>query len=110
MLNNEMWNKSIYEGLIKISDTYGLAKQLDQTCEECAELIVAINKWKRAVASDDSAKYVEAKDNIMEEVADVMIMILQLQYLLGLDCFETLKSKIARQLKRIEDEKDSRSE
>lgn len=104
MLNSEMCSRAIHEGIVKISDTYGLAKQLDQTCEECAELIVAINKWKRAVASGDLDKYVETKDNIMEEVADVLIMTLQLQYLLDFDCFETLKSKVARQLKRIEDE------
>ena len=31
----------------EIANHYGLEKQLDQTVEECSELIQAIMKWKR---------------------------------------------------------------
>lgn len=62
--------------LLKAINHYGI-KQLDQLQEELAELIVAINKYKRG--------FQEGKKNIIEEIADVEIMIKQVKYLLAID-------------------------
>lgn len=65
---------------------YGYEAQSNQLVEECAELIQAVNKYRRAVAgigepvSED--KKAIAFDNLVEEIADVEIMLEQIKYLL----------------------------
>ena len=75
---------------------YGLESQLDQTTEECGELIAVINKFKR----DGDVEH------LIEERADVEIMLDQLKYLLKCeDSIHDIKEyKINRQLKRIDKE------
>lgn len=82
--------------LAKIADHYGLENQLNQTQEECGELVQAISKYRRK------------KDikGLVGEIADVKIMLYQLEYLLGIedDVLITEALKVERQLGRIKDE------
>lgn len=81
----------------KIADHYGLESQLDMLQEECAELIQAVSKYRRAKCTDD---------HLAEEIADVHIMTCQIVYLLDMD-FEASKwvdRKLQRQLERIKGE------
>jgi NTP pyrophosphatase (non-canonical NTP hydrolase) len=84
----------------KAIDTWGETAQLDQTIEELAELIQAINKYKRT-------KNIEP---MLEEIADVEIMISQMKYLLTCNSTQTLftaKESIEQikdtKIKRIKD-------
>ncbi len=61
------------EDIEKIVDFYGGDKQLRQLQEECAELIVAINKRLRYGST-------KAFVNLIEELADVEIMVEQIKY------------------------------
>lgn len=65
---------------------YGYEAQSLQLIEECAELIQAVNKYRRAVArmgeSVAEDKKAVALDNLVEEIADVEIMLEQVKYLL----------------------------
>ena len=66
--------------------------------EECAELIQAISKVRRY---GFVGKY---KDNLLEEIADVAIMMEQIIYLAGIDrkdIDEVIDYKLNRQLERI---------
>ena len=84
--------------IIEIADHYGIEKQLHQLAEECSELAVE--------ASHSARKGVTVK--IIEEMADVLLMIEQVVYLSGIaieDIDECIKFKIDRQLERIKEEK-----
>jgi NTP pyrophosphatase (non-canonical NTP hydrolase) len=83
-----------------IANHYGLTAQLDQTVEECAELIQAINKYKR----DPCRK---TRNHVAEEIADVSIMLVQLIYLLGVGRITARFKckKIRRQIKRVDKQK-----
>lgn len=86
-----------------IADHYGLESQLNILQEELAELIQAVSKYRRGDPS-----------HIIEEIADVEIMLDQVKYLLGNPAiprvliYESIQSikedKIKRQLKRIKEE------
>ncbi len=58
---------------------YGKEAQCRQAMEECAELIQAINKCLRYPDKMDS------KPNLIEEIADVEIMIFQLKEMFNID-------------------------
>ena len=52
----------------------GEENQMRQTQEELAELIVAINKYERAIKNDGCPSHIAyARKNIIEEMADVLI-------------------------------------
>lgn len=68
------------ELLNKVIDTYGIEGQLLQAAEECAELIQAINKWRRA---KDLEEIKDAVDHLAEEAADVIIMTEQIKIMVG---------------------------
>ena len=78
------------QNIQKIADYYGLDNQLNKTIEECAELIQALVK-------------LESRENTIEEIADVQIMLKQMLYLL--DCEKEMEKvmeyKINRQLERM---------
>lgn len=82
----------------EIADHYGLISQLDQTTEECAELIQAINKFKR------SSSLIGVSKLLFEELADVQIMIDQLIYLTNGEkaVSKEREYKIQRQLERMD--------
>lgn len=83
--------------IMEIADHYGIEKQLHQLAEECSELAVE--------ASHSARKGVTVK--IIEEMADVLLMIEQVVYLANIaidDIDECIKFKIDRQLERIKEE------
>lgn len=80
-----------------IAEHYGLEPQLHQLAEECCELAVE--------ASHSARKGTTVK--IIEEIADVQIMIEQIIYLAKLDkcdIEDCIKYKLDRQMKRIEED------
>ena len=87
--------KQTEQNIQKIADYYGLDNQTDKTIEECAELIQALVK-------------LESRENTIEEIADVQIMLKQMLYLL--DCEKEVEKvmeyKINRQLERIKQAKE----
>ena len=83
--------------IIEIADHYGIEKQLHQLAEECSELAVE--------ASHSARKGVTVK--IIEEMADVLLMIEQVVYLANIDkcdIEDCIEFKLNRQMKRIEAE------
>ena len=78
-----------------IANRYGKESQLRQLQEECAELIVACSKILR-----NSNR---AVNNLIEEIADVRIMIEQIEFLYGIKTFveDEMIYKIERQLERM---------
>lgn len=89
-----MQHVELAKGVLK---HYGEEAQALKTIEELAEL-------QRAIARQDL-------ENIEEEIADVLIMVLQLLFFEGIrinKVFELVTYKMDRQLKRIEREKVNR--
>ena len=70
----------------KIADHYGYESRSNHLVEECAELIQAVSKYRRATACAGQPlaedKKAVALDNLIEEIADVEIMLEQVKYLL----------------------------
>lgn len=89
--------------LDKAVEKYG-ERQLDQAQEELAELIVAISKYKRAVDKDRNTD--KSVIDVIEEIADVNIMIKQVMMLLDIEEFEVQNIEIAK-LNRLEKRMDS---
>ena len=86
------------EKVKRIADYYGLKNQLKQLAEECSELSVEALHYIR------EGRGIE---RISEEIADVLIMIQQIIYLLKNDTEKLEKYadfKLDRQLGRIERE------
>lgn len=83
--------------LTTIADNYGKEKQVDIAIEECSELIKALLKDRRGKATID---------DIVDEIADVQIMLYQLEYLFKCEnaVNERVGAKITRQLSRIKEE------
>lgn len=86
---------------MKISDEpawalrkYGANAQMDQTIEECAELIVALRHYRRGKATDD---------DVCGELADVAIMLEQMRIQFGRERFDSAhREKLARLRRRLE--------
>ena len=78
-----------------IEKHYGFQHQVKKTIEECGEFIVALSK----LANDEGSR----KD-VLEEMADVMVMLQQMQYFLCINPSElhkTMETKVKRQIERI---------
>lgn len=92
-IGENIMKKQTEQYIQKIAEYYGLDNQLNKTIEECAELIQALVK-------------LESRENTIEEIADVQIMLKQMLYLL--DCEKEVEKvmeyKINRQLERIKEE------
>ena len=83
-------------------DTYGIYKQSDIAIEEMAELTKAIIKCRRNPSSP-------ATGNLLEEIADVLIMLEQLAIHYGKQNIIKIKDeKIARLNCRIETDREKR--
>ena len=85
------------ERIKTIADHYGIKKQLRQLAEECSELAVE--------ASHSARKGTTVK--IIEEIADVQIMIEQIIHLAKIDrcdIEDCINFKLNRQMKRMEKE------
>ena len=80
-----LWNA---DRLSKLADFYGLENRLSLLEEERAELIQAISKLRRAGSwpppTDKGRQdYIAARMNLSEEMADVLNLTKQAQYLLN---------------------------
>ena len=89
-----------------IADHYGYESQSRQLVEELSELIQAVCKHNRAFGGKQLSESRECpeKDAIIEEIADVEIMILQIEYILGVSAMKLdnmIESKLDRQIERI---------
>ena len=84
--------------LQKIADHYGEDAQSLQLAEECAELIQAIIKFRRAkgLGQTTVVDYNAALANLIEEIADVELMIEQVKYLLDIPALELAKLKLGK--------------
>lgn len=85
-------------------EIYGKEAQSRQVMEECAELIQAINKCLRYPSKE------ECKNNLIEEICDVEIMLFQLKEMFGItneavESYKLLKAK--REKERLEKLNDS---
>lgn len=83
------------DSLLTIFNTYGKSHQVSKLLEEVGEFIETVMN--------------EDKENIVKEMADVMVLLKQFQYYYDISdkqIEETMKFKINRQLKRIESEND----
>ena len=84
---------------------YGFEAQSNQAIEEMAELTIALNKYKRNLATYQRENRVyELDENVVEEIADVELMLQQIKILLSIDQkgIEIVKEmKVKRQLERI---------
>lgn len=98
---------TVEEKVKKIADHYGYEAQSRQCIEECAELIQAINKFWRKDLKCGRLSILEVpigspcENNLIEELADVQIMIWQMSHLLGADIEPIIEQKLDRQLERI---------
>ena len=90
------------EVLQECVDTYGAEAQVDMAVEEMSELTKALLKY-RCKAAQGSKDLEAARENILEEVADVIIMLTQLIMIYGgRDLVqETIENKVDRQIKRL---------
>lgn len=80
------------EVLQRAYNTFGTWSQLDMCTEECAELIAAINHFKRCRPSSGA--------DLEEEIADVIIMVTQI--IMGLNISSDVKCMISKKIKRLE--------
>lgn len=102
--------KTSYEKIKEIQSHYGRDVQIDKCAEECGELIQALMKI-RNVDEDDPA-YEMKLDSLLEELADVQIIISEICLSLGEE--EIISKKISdmvdyklnRQIRRIRNEEE----
>ena len=94
----------------KIAGFYKFENQSRQLSEECAELIQAVNKYQR-YSSRCSSEPIEYDwkyyQNVVEEIADVEVMLEQMKILLNInnEAVESIKEKkVNRQLERMKKE------
>lgn len=98
----------------KIADTYGYEAQREMLVEECAELIQAVQKLKRADNSGSAERIGAATESYIEELADVYIMVAQMRNLLTPRLEQDFKgcvtAKLDRQIHRIEQARQQEKE
>ena len=81
--------------------TFGTDAQLLMAIEEMSESTKAICKEKRARDSLDD-EYFNARQNLLEEIADVEIMLEQLLIIFGADISSIKERKIERLKQRLD--------
>lgn len=88
-----------------IVETYGSDKQEDMAIEEYSELIKAILKFRRSNAKDS-----DLRDAVIDEIADVQIMLTQLGIIFNCveEVNERIDFKIDRQMGRIKEREAKR--
>lgn len=88
-----------------IADHYGVITQSNIAIEEMSELTKALCKVRRYPAMDP--KVSEYVDNVIEEIADVLIMAEQLRYLYGAaEVDREINRKLDRQIEKIQTGED----
>lgn len=88
-----------------VAERYGYEPQSRQCIEEMAELTQAINKlWRKRNFGGNDRQIAEAEDAVLDEMADTLIMLWQIKYLMGFGegtLAKRIDEKLNRQLKRI---------
>lgn len=85
------------EKIRKIADHYSFEHQTITAIEELSELQRAICRWNRG----GMTREIEA--SLIDEIADVLIMVRQLEYLMGAESVSgRIKEKLDRKLEQIE--------
>ena len=100
-------NKNMTEDLLKIIEFYGVMPQLKYFQSEVFELNEAIIKERNTNYFGKAENYIEDVNHIAEEIADVMVMLMQFKeyyHIDGKEIMKIMKEKIDRQLGRIENE------
>lgn len=81
--------------------TYGREAQTDMCIEECSELIKALLKLRRLPLEERlAAKGMKALENIQEEIADVQIMLWQIDLMYG---YGYVEDQIDKKLNRLKE-------
>ena len=96
----------------QISENYGYDAQSRQCIEEMAELTKALNKfWRKNLLCGqvkltpelvERLKATKEYKDVLEEIADVEIMLKQIVYLLDMDTSEMVDFKLQRLIERID--------
>ena len=89
-------------------DQWGLSAQVGQAVEECAELIVALQKYINRTpqpkphrqAGRQASDLPGRVENILDEIADVEMMLAQMRLILGIDD-ATLRKRIEYKFERL---------
>ena len=91
------------QDLKRIIRAYGNNAQIDVSMEEMSELTQSLIKHRRAVSSKEEGLIRLWADSIAEEIADVKIMVRQLEIIFDNEnaVNEWIDYKIDRQIKRI---------
>lgn len=98
------------EILHKAIAVYGKMPQIDMIIEEMSELTKALCKYKRAYYklgkyANEPTMPVDIYDNVCEEIADVKIMIRQMEMIFGESNVEAeMREKIERLERNLNDE------
>lgn len=103
------------EKIRTIAERYGYDAQSRQCIEEMAELTQAINKfWRKQLdcgkielpkdVDDTFPAFCKEYDNLVEEIADVQIMLWQMEEFLHCNINPTVERKLNRQMGIIETE------
>ena len=103
----EAYAARVQTGAQAVAAHYGLKSQISITQEECAELIQALSKLRRVGCGDVySVGYIEARNHVAEEMADVQNLLIQLAFLLNNEEMVRfwLEQKIDETLSEIEEE------
>ena len=86
------------ENEVKVMQTaleqWGLNAQVGQIVEECAELIVALQKYINRTPKPDTL------ENIIDEIADVEMMLAQMRLVFGIDD-DTLRKRIEYKFEKL---------
>lgn len=90
----------------KVADHYGREHQIVKLAEECGELIRAICKYRLTPMVDLVNCEKEPMYSLVDEIADVEIMIEQVKYLfdIGIEINEHKWMKVHRQLERMKED------
>lgn len=87
------------EVLQQAVDTYGKEAQTDMAIEEMSELTKALLKHRQAERSPEAWDYEKTRQNILEEIADVIIMLTQLVIIYG--GREAIQQNISEKVDRL---------
>ena len=83
-------------------DTYGWEAQTDMCIEECSELIKALLKYRRLPLKEGpTKKATKAFENIQEEIADVQIMLWQMDLMYG---YGYVEDQIDKKINRLREQ------
>lgn len=92
-----MTTKEIMQNAI---DTYGADSQVDMAIEEMSELIKSLLKNRRALKAPEAWDYEKTRTNIIEEIADVEIMLAQCKMMF--QCEDEVQDWKDKKLKRLQ--------